>query len=139
MRGTWQTTSGGFDGILQVVLIVGAAAGLAVVVVEFAWLIITLGVAAVAVRLWLLHRKNAALAMIHATGIRLQEEQQARDDAALASRRRHEIEVARASAPVVNVNNTVDPAALIAAALNVQQPYTAQAQPARVIRGEVEK
>jgi hypothetical protein len=144
-HGTWQQTGGGgpdLGGLIQLAVLAGTAIGIALVIAEFAWLVITLGVAAVAVRLYLLHRRNLVIAAIHAKGALMREEQQVAAAAALAAKRAHELAVAAASATRVEITNVIpdQTAALLAAAFNTRQSYTAQPQPARVtIRGELER
>jgi hypothetical protein len=146
-HGTWTQTGGGgpdLGGLIQLAVLVGAAIGIALIIAEFAWLVISLGVAAVAVRLYLLHRKNLVIAAIHARGALIREEQRAAAAVAFAAKHRHELAVAAASAPRIEINNVIpDSMAALAAALNTtRQSYTVQAQPqpARVtIRGEVER
>jgi len=128
---------GGFDpgGLIQVAVLAGAAVGAAVIIVEFAWLIITVGVLAVAARLWLLHRRNVAIAVIAARGELIRAEQRAREAAALTAQRAHEIDVARAGAQPIHIHNVIDPAPFVAAALTA---LGVQPQPV-TIRGEVER
>lgn len=139
-EGTFQgrTTGPDFGDVIQFAVIIGGAIGLAVIIIEFAWLIITLGAVAVAFRLYLLHRKNVAIAVIAAKGELIRQEQAALEAAALERRERHEIEVARAGATVIQ--NVIDPApflaAITAAARPQPQPWS---QPVPVIRAEVER
>jgi hypothetical protein len=125
--------------VIQVAVIAGVAIGVAVIIAEFAWLIITLGVIAVAARLYLHYRRTVAIRAIAAQGERVRAEQAALEAAALERRMRHEIEVAKAGATVIQ--NIIDPAAItasVAAALTraQQQPCP---RPVRVIRGGVER
>jgi hypothetical protein len=118
----------------------GAVIGIALIIVEFAWLIISLGVVAVAVRLYLLYRRTLVIAAIEAKGALIREEQRAFAAAELAAKRRHEIAVATASAPRIEINNIIpDPMAALTAAWNTQPSYAAQPQPAHAtLRGELE-
>ena len=143
-QGTGQTT-GGFDSseIIQLGVIAGVAVAVAAVIIEFAWLIITLGAAAVAVRLYLHHRRTAAILYIAAKAEQVRAEQQARRAAALNETRRHEIAVAEAGRPVTVIQNVIDPAPLAAAVTAAvhQQPAYRQMwpQPAPAARAEVER
>jgi ABC-type nickel/cobalt efflux system permease component RcnA len=144
-HGTWQQTGGGGPGplitIAAAVLILaavaggGTAAGGALVALAI-WLAGVLGtVLVLAAAAWLLTRRwraqrRAAADTARAERERAIENGQRQREEALHQRR---LEISRASAPVVNV--TVDPAALIAAALRGQE-Y--QAHPVPVMRGEVE-
>jgi hypothetical protein len=144
-HGTWTQTGGGgpdLGGLIQLAVMAGTAIGIALVIAEFAWLVIILGVVAVAVRLYLLHRKNLATAAIAAAFAAEHEIKRAFAAADLAAKRRHELAVAAASAPRVEITNVIpDSMAALAGALNTtRQSYTAQPQPARVtIRGELER
>ena len=129
--------SGGPDlgGVVQVAALIGVAIGVAVVIAAFAWLVITAGVIAAAVRLYLLYRKNAALAAIAEAFAREHEIRAARADTRLAEQRAHELEVARVSAGAGRAAIDLPAiAAIVAAAIAGAQP-----QPARVLRGEVEQ
>jgi len=144
MQGTWKTTGGGadFSGLFQLAVIVGLAAGIAIIIAEFAWLVITVGVVAVAVRLYLLYRRTVILAAIAAKGVAMRAEQQAQAAAALAGRRAHEIEVARAGATIIQ--NIIDPASITAAIAAAvagaqQQPWAPQPVPLRMIPGTAEE
>jgi hypothetical protein len=138
MKGKWEgsgtfTTSGPDMGpALQVGGLIGAAIGAALIVAAFAWLIITLAVVAVAARLYLLHRRNVAIAAIGAKGALMREEQRASAAARLTAQRAHELEVARVGAPVIH--NHIDMAAIAAALFGTQpQPWPEpQPQPIRV-------
>jgi hypothetical protein len=124
----------GFSGLIQAGLLAGAAIGAAAVIIQFAWLIITLGAAAAALRLWLLHRRNLTLAAIAARGELIRAEQRALAAARVAEQRAHEIAVAEAGRPVIQ--NVIHPDALAAAFAAA----AAGAQPQPVtIRGEVEQ
>jgi hypothetical protein len=134
-HGTWKTTGGGgFDlsDLFYAGVAFGVLAGVTVIVIELMWAIVAAAVVATAVWLWLHHRRTVAITALAAAGARMREEQQSRDAAALAEKRRHEIEVARAGATVIQ--NIIDPAAILAAAFRADVP-----QPVQVIRGEVER
>jgi len=106
-----------------------------VIVMEFAWLIIIIGVVAVTARLFLLYHKNNTATAIAAKGELVRQEQQELAAARLAAKRAHEIEVARAGATVIQ--NVIDPAPFVAAALTA---LGVQPQPQPVtIRAEVER
>jgi hypothetical protein len=142
MKGTWQTTGGGgFDAgvLIQFAVIAVAAVCAVMIIMEFAWLIITVGVIATAVRLYLLYRRIVTIAAIEARGVLMREEQRAREVAELADRRRHELAVATASAPQVNITNTIDPVAMLemAARMAAGQSQSWRAEPAPVSRREV--
>jgi hypothetical protein len=137
MKGTWQVTGGGPD--MSWLAGLGAAAGVAaaaaVVVTELLWviaalsaaLIIALPVAWFATRGYRARRRAEVVARWAATREAAEEDRRRR----ALERHQRRLEIARAAAPVVQ--NVIDPAALIAAALAVQP------DPARVVRGEVER
>jgi len=140
-HGTWTETGGGFDpgGLIQVALIAGAAAGAAVIVMEFAWLIITAGAVAVAVRLYLLYRRNVAVAAIEAKGALIREEEAARAERRELLRHQRALEIAAAGRTVIQNIIPLDPAAIAAAVAGAQQqPWAPQPQPV-TIRAEVER
>ena len=113
MQGTWKTTGGSgpdFTGLIQVAVIAGVAIGAAVIVVELAWLIISVAVVAIAARLWLLYRRNVALADMADAFVREHAIRAAEAVKAAAEQRAHEIEVARAGAQPVQIINVIDPA-----------------------------
>ena len=128
-----RTTGPDFGDAIQFAVITGAAIGLAVIIAEFAWLILAAGAVAVAARLYLLHRKNVAIAVIAAKAALVRQEQAALAAAALDRRMRHEIAVAEAGRIVIQ--NVIDPAALIAAAMSAQP----QPAPVPVVHGELER
>ena len=136
----WSACRGGFDAgvLIQFAAIVVAAACAVMIIMEFAWLIVTVSVIATAIRLWLVYRRVAAIAAIEARGVLMREEQRVRDAAELVDRRRHELAVAAASATQVHITNTIDPAAILAAAFGAA-PVQYQPDPVRVIRGELER
>lgn len=131
--GTFTTTGPAFSDIIQIGALIGVAIGAALIIEAFMWEIAVIGTAALAARLYILYRKTVILAQIHAKGLAMQEEQRTRADACLADQRRHELEVARVSAPVIQpvIQNIIDPA-MITAAL-VAAVTGAQPQPVRVI------
>jgi len=134
---------GGLAGLIPTALIIGAAIGVAVVIVEYAWLIITLGAVAAAARLWLHHRRTLAITAIAAKGELIRAEQQARADAALERRERHELAVAAAGASrtEVHAHTHIDPAAItaaFAAAFTGAQPQPVPV-PVRMIPGTAEE
>jgi hypothetical protein len=137
--GTWKTSGFDASGLAQVGVIAGVAVAVAVIIMQFAWLIVTVGVIAVAVRLWLLHRQNVTTAGWHAAAVREHEVRSTEQAKRLAEQRQHELDVARAGAPVIR--NVIDPAALIAA---LSAAHRAEAYPERrsdaawVYRAEVE-
>ena len=142
MKGTWQTTGGGgFDvGVLiQFAAIVVAAVSAVMIIMEYATLIITVGVIATAIRLYLLYRRIVTIAAIEARGVLMREEQRARDAAEVADRRQHERDLAVLSAPQVNITNTIDPVAMLEMAARVAagQAWGWRAEPAPVPRREV--
>ncbi len=131
--------SGGGPGIadlLPLAVLAGVAIGLAVIIIQFAWLILSGAAAAVAARLYLLHRAAVDSRVIAAAFAREHEIRRQEKAAALAAERQHELAVAAAGATVIQ--NIIDPRA-IAAALGVQPQPQPWPQPARVIRGEVER
>jgi hypothetical protein len=138
-HGTWQGSgtwkSGGPDSsdVIQIAALVAVVVTVVMIVMAYAWLIISIGAVAVAGRLYILYRKNVTLAAIAARGVLMREEQRVQEAARLAGQRAHELEVARASATVIQ--NIIDPAALLAAALRQSGP---QAVPVTV-RAEVER
>ena len=147
-HGTWQQTGGGgggvdLSGLIQVAVIVGVAAGIALVIAEFAWLVISLGVVAAAVRLYILYRRTVVMAAIAAQGVLIREEQRERAAAALADQRRHEIEVAQASrpviAPVIQIGADLLAAAAVAGAQQQQSWQQPQPVPLRVLPGTAEE
>lgn len=98
-------------------------------------------VAGVAVAVVAVKRKSARDAQASVDYAARMQVAEDRKHAEALERHQRALELARASAPVVNVTNTVDPAGLIAAALTAGMNA---AQPARqpapvVIRGEVER
>jgi hypothetical protein len=121
--------------VAQLAVITAAAIGLAVVIAEYAWLIVTLGAVAGAVRLYFHYRRTKVLAAIAAKGEQIRLEQAALKADAAERRMRHEVEVALAGRTVIQ--NIIDPAAIAAAF--AAAATGAQRQPARVIRGEVER
>jgi hypothetical protein len=152
MRGTWQTTGGTGGGgaavvlgiVAGVVLLSGAGAAVATAVTDLLiTAAVTVGVlvVAAAVTIPLVVRRTRRLDA-EVTDARTARERALEDRRAAVAARRHQeaLELAAAGrppAPVVNV--TVDPAALLAAAWNAQSQYTAQQQPAPVVRGQVEQ
>jgi hypothetical protein len=140
-EGTFQghTTGAEMGDIIQLGAIIGAGIGLALIIIEFAWLIITLGAVLVAFRLYLLHRKTEAIKFIAAKAELVRQEQAGLAAAALERRMRHELDVARAGATVIH--NVIDTAPLVAAITAATRPQEPQwsAQPVPVIRGEVAK
>ena len=133
--GTFQGRTSGpdFSEVIQAAVIIGAGVGLAMIIMEFAWLIITISAAALAVRLYFYHRRTVALTVI-AAKFEMERKEQAALAAAREERRMlHEIAVAQAGRTVVQ--NVIDPAA-IAAALGVQHRVP---QPVPVVRGQVER
>ena len=137
----WSACRGGFDAgaLIQFAAIMVTAACAAMIIMEFAWLIITASVIAAAVRLYLVYRRIVAIAAIEAKGALMREEQHARKAADLADQRRHELAVAAASAPTVNITNTIDPVAMLEMAARVAagQAWGWRAEPAPVPRREV--
>jgi hypothetical protein len=123
------------DGLVVPVVL----AALATAVIEFVlsiivWLAIIMGVvlaAALAVLIWWLRTQPARKARFdeayRAGAARLR----AADEAKVLQRQAFALELARASAPVIN--NIIDPAAIAAAVAGAQR------QPARVLRAEVER
>ncbi len=137
----WSACRGGFDAgvLVQFAAIVVVAVCAVMIIMEYATLIITVGVIATAIRLYLLYRRIVTIAAIEARGVLMREEQRDRDAAELVDRRRHEIAVAAASAPQVNITNTIDPAAILAAAFRADAWQPRQPEPVRVLRGQVER
>lgn len=137
-HGSWKTTGGGGPGVSALIgpaVIIAVAVAVAVIIIEFAWLIISLGVIAAAVRLWLLYRRNVALAGIADAFMQEHARRAAEAVKAVAEQRAHEIEVARAGAQPVQIINVIDPAALLAAGF-APRPASYRAE---VIRAEVER
>ena len=131
-HGDLHITHGG-SGLLGPAVLISAAAGLAVVIAQFIWWIIAAAVIAAAAWFANARRIAANKARIAAAGAREREIQKAEAAARLAEQRRHELAVAAAGATVIQ--NIIDPAAILAAALHQSRP-----QPAPVaVRGEVER
>ena len=135
MHGTWKTTGGGGDlsGLLVAAVLVVIAAAAVMAVMEFIVLIAgilgVLLVLAAAGLAWYLHgqpARKARYAVAYQAAFAAREEAERRQ---ALERRQFALELARASAPVIQ--NVIDPAFLLAAGL--------QPQPARVVRGEVER
>jgi hypothetical protein len=133
-HGTWQQTGGGgpdLSWLIWVGAVAGVAAAVAVIILELLWLIAALIAAASAA--WFLTRgtraRRRAEVVAHWAAIR--EAAEEADRLRALERHQRRLEIARASAPVVQ--NIIDTAALVAAALAVQP------DPARVVRGEVER
>jgi hypothetical protein len=159
MQGTWKTTGGGDSGFLALAVIVavvllsgGGAAAIAAVVAAVTGLLIAVAVitalilvaAVVVLVLWLHGRpaREARAREFYASRVRAFEQSK---QAAALERHQRALELARASAPVIQ-NIMPDPAPLFAAFLDRQlQPpqwpadagWSAQAAP--VYRGEVER
>ncbi len=144
-HGTWTTTGGGGDSGSGVVIaaIIGAvflfAGGtVAAVTAAVTQLIITVAiivgvlvVAAAALLVWWLRRMPAREARArerYAAQVLRYEDGKRR---VALERHQRALELARASAPVIQ--NVIDPAALLAAAVQYQP------EPVRVLRGEVER
>ena len=121
---------------IQLGLIAGAAVGAVLIMMEYAVLIIAAAAIVAIARGYFIYRQVQAHQSIAAAGERMRAEQDRRADAALAEKRRHQLAVAAASAPQVNITNTIDPAALLAAAFRAD---AWQPQPVRVVRREVEQ
>lgn len=112
----------------------------AVIIIEtYMWWIIAATVTAGAGWLYARRRKAvAAAARAAAIAESFAREHQARAVEAaetLAAQRQHELAVAAVMAPQVHITNTIDPAAILAAAFGAVQ-Y--QPEPARVVRAEVQ-
>jgi hypothetical protein len=153
-HGTWTQTGGGgpdLSGLIPVAVAGGVAVAVAVVVRTYFWEITGTGVivlAAAAVAVWRWHKREQAVTA-ELVAWRAEREERDRRAALAAAAERHQraLELAAASrppAPVIEITNVIpdQTAAIIAAAMNARQSYTAQAQPqpARVtIRGELEQ
>lgn len=156
MHGTWKTTSSGGGGTAAVAALAafiilgvdGTAAALHLVegiILAVTITVAVIAVAAVALTIWWIgwglpasQAKAAAERLAReadAEAARLAREQAQHMQA--LEQHRQKLELAAASAPQVNV--TIDPAALIAAAMATQHQYQPEAQPVRVIRKQVEQ
>jgi hypothetical protein len=144
MRGTWQgsgTFKTGADAsdVIQVGALLAAVIGAVMIIMAFAWLIITAGLLVLTARLYLVYRKGAAVNRLAAKGELIRQEQREHAVSLLAAQRAHELEVARigaralpAAAPVTVIIDGASIAAALATAAGAQLPP-------QVIRAEVER
>ncbi len=146
MKGTWQTTGGGDSGsAVAMAAIVGAvflfgggamaavAAAVTELIITVAIIIGVLVVAAAVLLVWWVRRmpvREARARAVYAAQVEAYEDGKRR---AALERHQRALELARASAPVIQ--NVIDPAAILAA--DAWQPR--QPEPVRVLRGEVER
>lgn len=155
-HGTWTTTGGGGDSgsgvamaaIAAVALIFGggAAAALVTAVTELliviAVIIAVVVIAAAALLVWwLLKGQPAGVAKAEAARLaraRVFELEQAKRDA-LRHQKALEVVAAAHPAPQVHIVNTIDPAAILAAAFGGTAWQQPQSQPVPVFRAEVEQ
>lgn len=135
---------GGSDlaGLIEVIVPVVACVIACVVIIEYIWWIIAAaGIYAVARGCFAVRKAMLTAARDTEMTMAFAQEHERREveaAKALAAQRAHEIEVARASAPVIQpvIQNIIDPAALLAAAFAAPHPAPYRAE---VVRAEVER
>lgn len=138
-QGTGQTTGPDPSVLIQAVLIIAAAVGLVMILVEYAALIIAAAAVVLIARGWFAYRQVLAIRNIAAAGERMRAEQRAHASAALADQRVHEIAVAEAQGRGQAAASAAMMAPLVAAITAAMPQFQPQPEPVRVVRAEVER
>jgi hypothetical protein len=140
----WTKCRKGMDAsdVIQVGALLAAVIGAVMIIMAFAWLIITAGLLVLTARLYLVYRKGAAVNRLAAKGELIRQEQREHAVSLLAAQRAHELEVARIHASGASSGPSFDPlalAAVVAAAVAGAQQQVPQQLQAQIVRGEVER